>query len=149
MQSHNFLIGCETITRAFMANRRIASVLFSLALFMQALLPVSSSLAMGGSDSTPGFLCRLLHGANASVDRPDLTSSPSDHAPAQRGSHHDHRSCPVCQSGAKPALLDFLGVQLALPVPTATATDRPCQLQNLVEIRFAGAALPRAPPSFA
>jgi hypothetical protein len=104
---------------------------------------------MDGGDSPRVMLCRLLHDSGTAANEKELAPSQLDKGAGNRGTRHDHRSCPVCQAGSRPALLDIRSVEFASPDLIVARAEHLDPTKHLVHIRFAGAAFPRAPPSLA
>lgn len=134
-----------------MPSSLIKAVLFSLALLIQAAAPAASSVALGvaddGGDSPDVVFCRLLHEEVTASDSQDVAPLRSARTVAEKGSHDDRRSCPTCQTGSSPALIHFHSGLPASPTLIIARAERACLADNVIEFRFPGVALPRAPPS--
>jgi hypothetical protein len=135
-----------------MPPRFLASLLFCLALLMQAASPLANGEMIDASrngDARLGFvLCRLLHSDQAST-KADVNSAQSQKAPAPNRAGHDHHSCSLCQLGSNSAFFEPYAPPI---VNLYVAWLRPVfvgRVQQIAIFRFIVSPPARAPPSFA
>jgi hypothetical protein len=130
-----------------------ASILFCLALLLQASAPVASGAAMDVSEiDAPGpefVLCRLLHGGASAIESDLNAPARPDRAPAPGGTHHHHSACWLCQSGSNAAFYYPYVAPIAGPTTAWMRTNCIPRAERAVEFYFSYGARARAPPSVA